>query len=1109
MGLTMKLGASWARRAGFSSAVALLLMSALSASTKAQYKTEIVPIFPHLASIEAIAVSPNGTLILSGSWDGGLKLWERTTGRLIREFAGHVENKLTVPRDQPVTLSSKITSLAFSPDSLRAVSGSQDSTLKHWDLTTGELLQIFSGQMGSVTSVDFSPDGASVVSGSSDKIVRLWNPMTGALVRSFAGHDEEVTSVKFIVGGKVLSASKDTKLKLWDAASGKLLRTINTKGKAITDTAVSPDGALLVTAAQDENVIKLWSAKTGRIVRTFVGSSNWLDLITFARSGKNLISVSSDGISETWDTESGELVRTLKMPFPSASSVVALSPDEHLFVSGGADYVLKVWDAISGQPVNTFADPAKKITSVGVSTDGTRIVAGSWDLTIKFWDAASGRLIRNFVGHSSSVTSVAVSADASRVLSGSWDKTIKLWDGVTGENIQTFEGHSQFVTSVAFSPDAKSVLSGSWDKTVRLWDARTGRLLRILQGHSGPIESVAFSPEGGRAVSGDQNGTVLIWNLSTGQSLKSLAGHRGGVLSVAFSPGGDRVLTGGADALVKLWSAESGELLQTCKGHFYSVNSVAFLLDGNKIVSGSWDGSLKIWDATTGSITSTVQGNLAAVNSVASLPDGVRMLSGSADGTTRIWDIKTGSPISVLVGTVSNGGLSMTPEGFFNASSPDAAPLLSIVRGLDAYGVDQLWQSLYSPDLVREKLAGDPDGEVKRAAAVTNLDKLLDSGRAPKITVKTLLADAKSSDEIIIAEAKIAEQDDGGIGRIEWRVNGITAGVSYPANEAPTVEVSQVLALDQGDNIIEVVAYNGRNSLASVPARVSFNFAGSLTSVKPKLHILAIGINTYVDRGWTPPGETGPVQFPPLSLAVDDATALSEAFRKGGARQYSEVSVTRVLDGDATLDGLERAINQLAAQTHPRDTFVLFAAAHGISEGGRFYLIPQDFQGGPGALAEKAVGQARLQDWIANRIKAKRALILLDTCESGAVVGGHTRSRTDVPDSEAAIGRLHEATGRPVLTAAAEGKPAFEGFEGHGVFTWTLLDALKNGDRNANGTIELSELVAHVQDQVPRISAKLDGRGRAAIAARGSPDDRQSARFGSRGEDFSIVRVSP
>jgi hypothetical protein len=133
-------------------------------------------------------------------------------------------------------------------------------------------------------------------------------------------------------------------------------------------------------------------------------------------------------------------------------------------------------------------------------------------------------------------------------------------------------------------------------------------------------------------------------------------------------------------------------------------------------------------------------------------------------------------------------------------------------------------------------------------------------------------------------------------------------------------------------------------------------------------------------------------------------------------------------------------------------------------------------------------------------------LILLDTCESGALTQGYTRSRIDAPASEAAIGRLHEATGRPVLTAAAEGKPAFEGFEGHGVFTWALLDALKKGDRNGNGSIELSELVVHVQDQVPQISARLNGRGAAAVAAEKTADERQSARFGSRGEDFTLVQ---
>jgi uncharacterized caspase-like protein len=304
------------------------------------------------------------------------------------------------------------------------------------------------------------------------------------------------------------------------------------------------------------------------------------------------------------------------------------------------------------------------------------------------------------------------------------------------------------------------------------------------------------------------------------------------------------------------------------------------------------------------------------------------------------------------------------------------------------------------------------------------------------------------------------------------------------------------------------VAYNASNLLASLPATTTIKYIGSPNSQKPTLHVLTIGINNYKDRGWRPPGSDEVLAFPPLKLGVSDATTLGAALKQAGAGQYSEVKITEALNSEATLANLQQIIDRMASEINPRDTFVLFAAAHGTSHNGRFYLIPQDYDGGtnPDALRQRAIGQDLLQNWVANRIKAKKMILLLDTCESGALVSGYTRSRIDVPASEAAIGRLHEATGRPVLTAAAEGKPAFEGYEGHGVFTWALLDALRNGDRNGNGYIELSELVAHIQDQVPKVAAKLNGRGRAAVATRGASDDRQSARFGSRGEDFALVR---
>ena len=158
-----------------------------------------------------------------------------------------------------------------------------------------------------------------------------------------------------------------------------------------------------------------------------------------------------------------------------------------------------------------------------------------------------------------------------------------------------------------------------------------------------------------------------------------------------------------------------------------------------------------------------------------------------------------------------------------------------------------------------------------------------------------------------------------------------------------------------------------------------------------------------------------------------------------------------------------------------------------------------------------------MQDWIANRIKAKKAIILLDTCESGALTGGYTKSRTEGPVSEAAVGRLHEATGRPVLTAASGGKSAYEGYKGHGVFTYALMEALHKGDTNNNGKIEVTELAAHVEKRVPELFAELKQSGwvvkglAAAPVRRGGEEEgkMQTAHFGSTGEDFSLVARLP
>ncbi len=156
----------------------------------------------HTDVVTSVSWSPDGRHALSGSEDKTLRLWEVSSGECLRTFEGHT---------------SRVTSVAWSPDGRHALSGSYDHTLRLWEVSSGECLRTFEGHTSQVTSVSWSPDGRRALSGSDDHTLRLWEVSSGECLRTFEGHTNQVTSVSWSPDGRrALSASSDRTLRLWE-----------------------------------------------------------------------------------------------------------------------------------------------------------------------------------------------------------------------------------------------------------------------------------------------------------------------------------------------------------------------------------------------------------------------------------------------------------------------------------------------------------------------------------------------------------------------------------------------------------------------------------------------------------------------------------------------------------------------------------------------------------------------------------------------------------------------------------------------------------------------------------------------------------------------------
>lgn len=441
----------------------------------------------------------------------------------------------------------------------------------------------------------------------------------------------------------------------------------------------------------------------------------------------------------------------------------------------------------------------------------------------------------------------------------------------------------------------------------------------------------------------------------------------------------------------------------------------------------------------------------------------------SSDTNISLCDFDSGKLLAHKYFVDENTSITLTPEGYFDGNGNFKKYIYFVDNKLNVIQFDQLYNSLYRPDLVQAKIAGDPDGLVAEAASKLNLTILIAQGAPPKVNFLSPQSGTSKIRDITI-EAELLDQG-GGIGKIVWKLNGQTIGVMeddrgikiIPTTSNKSITISKHITLSPEQNLIELIVYNKAGGIASDPVTLLLNLKDAI-SEQPALHILAIGINKYRDKSlW-------------LNYAVPDATEIVKQLQITGIGVFKKIDKIELYDQDATLPAIAQAFAQTAKKDKTNDVFILYLAGHGITLDGRYHFLPVDFRyRNEDSVRQKAINQDHLQKWLAS-LDSRKSLVLLDTCNSGSFTEAQVVRRGIA--EKTAIDKLTRATGRATIAASTDSQVAYEGYKGHGVFTYALLQALSQADQNygnKDNVTTTSELASFIDELVPEITYKKWG----------------------------------